>query len=119
MDQDWRNAAIEIAQQVTKNRRKSRLVTCRFARKFYRTGRLYEEFNPIRLFHLSDKERPSTLRTGSDRSHRRFMRSMGQRTAPPLNVFLSHAKKDGKDIAVRLRDEVRNFSQMEAWYERE
>lgn len=35
----------------------------------------------------------------------------------PLNVFLSHAKRDGTDIAVRLRDGIRNFGQLTVWYD--
>ena len=36
---------------------------------------------------------------------------------PPLNVFLSHAKRDGIAIAKQLRDGVREFGQLTAWYD--
>jgi hypothetical protein len=34
-----------------------------------------------------------------------------------LDVFLSHAKRDGTHIAERLRDGIRSFGQLVAWYD--
>jgi hypothetical protein len=39
------------------------------------------------------------------------------RNPSPLNVFLSHAKLDGTQIAEAIRDGVRSFSQLVAWYD--
>lgn len=45
------------------------------------------------------------------------MRGEKGKLPPPLNVFLSHAKLDGREISEKIRDSVRSFGQLEAWYD--
>ncbi len=36
---------------------------------------------------------------------------------PPLQVFLSHAKQDGTEIALALRDGLADYGQLKTWYD--
>ncbi len=80
-------------------------------------GPVYEGFNPIRLLDLSEDQLAAPLRRAVTEATARMVRSEGLNQPPPLNVFLSHAKKDGRQIAEYLRDAVRRFGQMEEWYD--
>ena len=84
---------------------------------FYRTGPLYEGFNPIRLLDMTVPDRVSVLRRAVTEATARLLRGEGIEDPPPLNVFLSHAKRDGRLIAETIRDGVRSFGQLVAWYD--
>ena len=113
-------------------------------KSFYSTGPLYRQFNPVRLLDMTDEEMVATLRRAATEAITRNLRAMIQRAdddvcssivkddasfpptssetpkleqPPPLNIFLSHAKRDGIDIAKQLRDGVREFGQLTAWYD--
>ena len=58
-----------------------------------------------------------TLRRSVTEATARAIRGEGFESPPPLNVFLSHAKKDGQEIAKSIRDGVRNFGQLVAWFD--
>ena len=36
---------------------------------------------------------------------------------PPLDVFLSHAKRDGREVAAELRSGLADFSQLKSWFD--
>jgi hypothetical protein len=84
---------------------------------FYRTGRLYEEFNPVRLIDMDANDMAATIRRAATEATARNLSPSDESTPPPLNVFLSHAKRDGIQIAEAIRDGVRRFGQLEAWYD--
>jgi hypothetical protein len=84
---------------------------------FYRTGPLYQYFNPVRLLEMTDEQMEATIRRAATEVIARDLRGDGSSTPPPLNVFLSHAKRDGTPIAEAIRDGVRSFSQLVAWYD--
>ena len=46
-----------------------------------------------------------------------MLRSTRGKHPPPLDVFLSHAKRDGTRIAECIRDSVRSFGQLVPWYD--
>ncbi len=49
---------------------------------------------------------------------RQFVFERGTDDAPGrLSVFLSHAKRDGRQIAERLRDSLASYSQLDVWYD--
>ncbi len=123
LDAEWRKAMIELADEV---RARQELMSCRallipvaLHESFYQTGPLYENFNPVRLIQLPDKDMLPVLRRASTEASARALRGMalGTDSPPPLNVFLSHAKADGTHIAKKLRDGVKNFGQLVAWYD--
>lgn len=86
---------------------------------FYQSGSVYRDANPIRLFGPPPAEQARALQratTGAiTRAFRQFEAGGGE--VPPLDVFLSHAKADGTTIAEQLRDSVRKFGQLTAWYD--
>ncbi len=86
---------------------------------FYRITMLYEGHNPIRLLDEPDREKAAiTLRRlVSEAITRRLQRKT--RISPPkkLDVFLSHAKADGRQTAERIRDSLSRFGQLNAWYD--
>ena len=84
---------------------------------FYRTGPLYENFNPIRLLKMTDDRMEAKIRRATTEATARMMLAGDQENPPPINVFLSHAKLDGMKIAENIRDEIRKFSQLTAWYD--
>jgi len=93
---------------------------------FYRLGPIYQDRNPVRLFHLMSRD-GGTLRE-TERAQAALRRSILEHLAHTilfekathardLRVFLSHAKRDGTKIASQLRDGIRQFAQMIPWYD--
>lgn len=79
---------------------------------FYRTGPLYEGCNPIRLLELKGPDRVAVLRRAVTEATARLLQGDGAENPPLLNVFLSHATRDGRQIAEMIRDGVRSFGQL-------
>jgi len=123
LDDKWRAAAVELADTVGKLRKKtssaSRVMLLPVAMhdSFYRSGPLYEGFNPIRLLDMNAEQMEATLRRAVTEAAARTLRGNKAKDPPPLEVFLSHAKRDGRQIAEQIRDEIRNFGQLVAWYD--
>ena len=122
-DIHWRKACVELAKSVRRKRKNigegSRTVLLPVAmhESFYRMGDVYEGFNPIRLLDLTEEQMVPVLRRAVTEATARAFRSNGSDQPPPLDVFLSHAKHDGRQIAESIRDSVRSFGQMQAWYD--
>lgn len=119
----WRKAIVGLAGEVGQWRNdknaKSQAILLPGAMhdSFYRTGSLYERFNPIRLIDLDDEKMEAAIRRATTEATARMLRARDSKDPPPLNVFLSHAKRDGREIAESIRDGVRSFSQLVAWYD--
>ena len=122
-DEKWRKAVVNLARKVkvmserTKGTSAAILLPCAMHDSFYRTGPLYEDFNPIRLLSMSDDKMEATVRRATTEAAARRLLTEDSNNPEPLKVFLSHAKRDGKQIAETLRDEIRKCSQLEAWYD--
>ncbi len=131
-DERWRAAMVAMATAVTQMRQNFASAKTPSARaslpqvmllptalheSFYRTGPLYEGFNPIRLLELTLSEQIAVLRRAVTEAAARLLRGDGAENPPPLNVFLSHAKRDGRHIAETIRDGVRSFGQLVPWYD--
>ena len=121
-NEDWRRAVVDLATDINSRRgkkgRASRiLLPGAMHDSFYRTGPLYEFANPIRLIGMTEELTEATLRRAATEAIARIMLSRDSTPARPLDVFLSHAKRDGAKIAESIRDSVRKFSQLRAWYD--
>lgn len=123
-DAAWRQAIVDLARKVAGLREKgnsaSRAILLPGAMhdSFYRTGPLYQDFNPVRLLNMSDEQMEASIRRAATESIARALWARDSKDSPPpLNVFLSHAKRDGTRIAESIRDGVRSFSQLVAWYD--
>lgn len=122
-DDHWRKAVVDLAEEIhgkcNKPNGKSAaiLLPCAMHDSFYRTGPLYEYFNAIRLLNMNDDKMVATVRRATTEATARWLLSEDCNTPRPLKVFLSHAKRDGRQIAESIRDEIRKFSQLEAWYD--
>ncbi len=132
LEPDWRSATIDLAKIVMDkheefskaktlaakaNLSQAMLLPVALHECFYRTGPLYQGFNPIRLLGLDMPLKKTVLRRAVTEAAARLLRGAGAVDPPPLNVFLSHAKLDGREIAEAIRDGVRNFGQLVAWYD--
>lgn len=86
---------------------------------FYRMTGLYEAFNPIRLLDAGTAEAAAiTLRRlASEAITRRLRRKSRNEEPEKLEVFLSHAKADGREIAERIRDSLGRYGQLDAWFD--
>jgi len=122
-DIHWRKACVELAKSVRRRRKdigegsRTVLLPVAMHESFYRMGPVYESFNPIRLLDLTEEQMVPVLRRAVTEATARAFRSNGSDQPPPLDVFLSHAKRDGRQIAESIRDSVRSFGQMQAWYD--
>lgn len=120
---EWLKAVVDLAGRVAaaRNRgdgdRHAQLLPVALHESFYRTGPLYQSFNPIRLLDLAMAEQHAVLRRSTTEAIARVLRSDEHGAPQPLDVFLSHAKRDGKQIAEALRDGIRQVSQLVAWYD--
>lgn len=123
VDATFRRAVVDLANEIAQRRNvkngagRAILLPGAMHESFYRTGPLYEHFNPIRLLKMPEERMEATIRRAATEAIAREMRAEGAAQPPPLNVFLSHAKRDGMHIAESIRDGVSNFSQLVAWYD--
>jgi hypothetical protein len=123
VDHRWRAALATLAAEVEAGRTngagarsRRELLPVVLHESFYRTGRLHERFNCVRL-PTGDRElQLAALRRAATEMTARSLRPPESRQRP-LNVFLSHAKQDGREIAETLRDGIQNFGQMRPWYD--
>ncbi len=128
-DSEWRKAVFELEEKANRRREQTDqadgesapqvlLLPVALHESFYRAGPLYQHFNPVRLLDMTEQERQATLRRAATEATARALRARQVPSAhPPLNIFLSHAKRDGTQIAEQLRDGVRRFGQLVAWYD--
>ena len=122
-DIDWRTALVRFAKSartwnkkhVGKNR--VQILPIAMHEGLYRIPEVYENFNPIRSLDMPLDQMTAFLRRAVTEAAARFVRADNSDVTPPLNVFLSHAKRDGRQIAEYIRDSVRSFGQMVAWYD--
>lgn len=126
VDAAWRNAIIALSEDIASLRESALkkhekpaaiLLPAALHDSFYRLAPLYERFNPIRLLEMDDARMEATLRRAATEATARMLLAENSQKPAPLNIFLSHAKRDGKEIAEYLRDGVRKFSQLVAWYD--
>lgn len=120
-DRKWRKAIGKLSDTISKKRdgkkHKAILVPAALHDSFYRTGSLYQQFNPIRLIDCSLPKMKAVLRRAATEAIARALRSKKLSRPETLQVFLSHAKRDGVPITEKIRDSIRKFSQLEAWYD--
>jgi hypothetical protein len=86
---------------------------------FYNLTPIYENHNPLRLTDLTTEQQVGVLRRGVLEMTARTLQARQEKpgAASEMRVFLSHAKKDGKEIAEKLRDGIRQFGQLIPWYD--
>ncbi|MCA9686272.1 MAG: toll/interleukin-1 receptor domain-containing protein, partial [Myxococcales bacterium] len=97
---------------------------------FYRLGFLYGALNPIRIGDPRAPDEPQArerwqqqraqlARRAVTEAIIRELRDHRREDGRPdnLQIFLSHAKADGTDIAEAIRDSLAGLSQMQAWYD--
>lgn len=117
---DWREAIVTLSELVASGSPKAGrtlLLPAAMHDSFYRIGPLYENFNPVRLLGMERCQMEDALRRAVTEAAARKLREWDNPHPPPLEVFLSHAKQDGIPITERIRDGVRNFGQLVAWYD--
>jgi hypothetical protein len=123
VDAAFRRAVVELANEIDRRKKikagpgRAILLPGAMHESFYRIGPLYEHFNPVRLLKLPEERMEATIRRAATEAIARELRVTDDPYPPPLNVFLSHAKRDGTPIAEAIRDGVRSFSQLVAWYD--
>lgn len=123
-DPAWRAAIVALtkeAQKAGKGKKTDTLILpIALHDSFYRLGSIYDGFNSIRLLDIVMQNRQSVesaiaiLRRNITESIARNIRG---KSAAPLKIFLSHAKRDGREVAEAIRDDIRSIGQFEAWYD--
>lgn len=121
VDPHWREALFTLTNDVEESRgnvtgSRRELLPVVLHDSFYRTGRLHERFNCVRLPEGDRVTQLAALRRAATEMTARSLRPTKTRQQP-LNVFLSHAKLGGRKIAETLRDSIQNFGQMRPWYD--
>jgi hypothetical protein len=116
---EWCSAIEDLSHDYKKNRKRMLLLPVALHDSFYRMTDLYQECNPLRLLDAPSPEAAAvTLRRQiSEAITRRLRLKSRARELSKLNVFLSHAKADGREIAERIRDSLSRYGQMDAWYD--
>jgi hypothetical protein len=124
VDPEWRSALTNLTCDVEESHRRKasgdqriEVLPVALNDSFFRTGRLQEQFNCVRLPQADRDIQLSALRRAATELTARALRSKAGHFAGQLNVFLSHAKRDGRAIAERLRDGIQQFGQLEPWYD--
>jgi len=116
---EWRQATEHLLAKLKDSGRQPLILPVALHDSFYRLSSLYNNCNPIRLLDSSGTAAASVTlrRLVSEAISRRLRQTSSSQDLPKLNVFLSHAKADGREIAERIRDAISRFSQMDAWYD--
>ena len=113
---EWRSAAVNLAERLKTHEGNSTLLPVALHQGLYRIKELYQFFNPIPLIELENTERQAELRRAvTIAASRALIDTEGE--AISHNVFLSHAKRDGTQIAECIRDSIRQYGQLTAWYD--
>lgn len=126
-DPAWRAAVVTLTEEAQKagkgGKTDTLILPIALHDSFYRMGPIYDGFNSIRLLSIVKEEPQSflnavaSLRRNITESMARNIRNIGGKSAPPLKIFLSHAKRDGREVAEAIRDDIRSIGQFEAWYD--
>ncbi|MFN5974659.1 MAG: toll/interleukin-1 receptor domain-containing protein, partial [Planctomyces sp.] len=116
---EWRQATEHLLAKLNDPDRPPLILPVALHDSFYRLSPLYNNCNPIRLLDQPDPAAATVTlrRLVSEAVSRRLRQTSADQNLPRLNVFLSHAKADGREIAERIRDSISHFSQMDAWYD--
>lgn len=116
---DWCNAAERLVQQYEQEESRLLILPVALHDSFYRLSTVYEKHNPIRLLDEPDPRRSSIAlrRLVSECITRRLRQKSVADLPAKLEVFLSHAKADGRKVAEMIRDSLSQFGQLEAWYD--
>ncbi len=127
-DPHWRAAVVDLAKEIHElqqteqakpetNTTRTILLPVALNDSFYRLSPVYEHHNPIRLLGFSALKSETVLRRAVTEATANALRIQDGTPIRPLKVFLSHAKKDGAHVAEYIRDSIRKFAQLEAWYD--
>ena len=136
IEEKWRVAIVALSEEVSKIKEEIRkaqlgkdesrsrikgtrveLLPAALHDSFYRTGPLSSNFNSVRLAHLDDKHKEAALRRAATEMTGRLLRAASGSGFKQLDIFLSHAKQDGLEIAATLRDGIQRFGQLEPWFD--
>ncbi|MFN0052417.1 MAG: TIR domain-containing protein [Planctomycetales bacterium] len=126
VEDKWRGAIVALSKQVSEAKDVARkrhkrspmeLLPAALHDSFYRTGPLSGNFNSVRLAGLNPANQEAALRRAATEMTGRLLRAANETGFKQLDVFLSHAKKDGLKIAETLRDGIRRFGQLEPWFD--
>ncbi|MEY3174937.1 MAG: hypothetical protein RLZZ436_2851 [Planctomycetota bacterium] len=116
---DWCSAVENLLREYQKNPRKMLILPVALHDSFYRMTDLYESCNPIRLLDAPNPQAAAVTlrRLASEAIARRLRHTAPGKNLRKLEVFLSHAKADGREIAEHIRDSLSHYGQMDAWYD--
>lgn len=116
---EWCSAIENLLRDYRKHRNRVLLLPVALHDSFYRMTKLYQESNPLRLLEVASPEAAAvTLRRQvGEAISRRLRQGSRSQQLRKLDVFLSHAKADGREIAERIRDSLGRYGQMDAWYD--
>lgn len=116
---EWCSAVEHLMRESGSRKNKTLVLPVALHDSFYRMTGLYEAFNPIRLLDATSAEAAAiTLRRlASEAITRRLRQKSRTEEAKKLEVFLSHAKADGREIAERIRDSLGRYGQLDAWFD--
>jgi|GEM_PF-836950 len=136
LEEKWRVAIVALSEEVSKVKRDLRrdefgrseprsetkrsrveLLPAALHDSFYRTGPLSSNFNSVRLAGLDLESQEAALRRAATEMTGRLLRASSGNGFKQLDIFLSHAKKDGLEIAATLRDGIQRFGQLEPWFD--
>ena len=136
IEEKWRVAIVALSQEVSKrkhelkkndfrkdgsrtqcNETRVELLPAALHDSFYRTGPLSSNFNSVRLALLGDDHKEAALRRAATEMTGRLLRAASGSGFKQLDIFLSHAKQDGLEIAATLRDGIQRFGQLEPWFD--
>lgn len=127
-DASWRVAIDDVVRQINNETDTWRAIALPISldESAARCGSLFSKFGSFSIRHETNiNQKKSAVRCAATEFVARALRSvrdletpLGDEGAPPpLQVFLSHAKADGREIAECIRDGVRKVSQLTAWYD--
>ena len=135
VEEKWRGAIVALSEEVSRvkelrrdeigedesrsqtKRSRVELLPAALHDSFYRTGPLSSNFNSVRLAGLSLENQEAALRRAATEMTGRLMRAASGSGFKQLDIFLSHAKQDGLEIAATLRDGIQRFGQLEPWFD--
>ncbi|WP_417591396.1 toll/interleukin-1 receptor domain-containing protein [Owenweeksia hongkongensis] len=109
---DWKTYAKQLKDQLDKAGAQHRMIPIAISANAFNIGKPVSNVNFIRLHEVSGKERDKKLFTPLTHELCRLMNGAPRLSegtgknysAAPVKLFISHAKKDGEEIAIKMRD---------------
>ena len=118
LDSEWNNYLNQLLCAIKDSISKHRLILVALDKQALKIDGELKKINFIRIFEFPEEKSIKFLRIYLTHELCRLLRGDPINGAlPPVKLFLSHAKKDGENVAKRVRDYIHSETQLDSYFD--